>query len=112
MKLHLEHLSFLGFLIIAVAWITAWFLKIVTTRNLVSFILLSTGFWILIVAGLKAVTPEKGAFGTFCRGMLFTILGGVLYIVNSGIDLKYAFAFISTLVGIFVVVVILYFDRS
>ena len=104
-KLHLGVLSFGVFLIIVAFWIAAWLLAIITPANIVPLILLSSGVWIIVVAGLKAMKPEgEGAFTNFGWGMLFIVLGGALYLVNNGMDPVYTVVFVLALIGALAVV--------
>lgn len=92
-------LSFGVFLIIVAVWIAAWVLTVTTAENLVPLILLSSGIWTVVVAGLKAIKPEEGAFSTFGWGMLFIVLGGSLYMINMGMDPVYTVVFVLALIG-------------
>lgn len=94
-------LSFGVFLIIVAIWISAWILGSITIPNLVPLILLSSGVWTVIVAGLKSASQEEkhGAFSTFGWGMLFIVLGGSLYLINAGMDPLYTVVFIMVLIG-------------
>lgn len=100
-KVHLRLLSFGVFLIIVAVWIAAWVLTIISAENLVPLILLSSGVWTVVIAGLKAVRPREngGAFSTFGWGMLFIVLGGSLYMVNTGMSPVYIVVFVLALVG-------------
>lgn len=102
-KLQLGLLSFGVFLVIVAVWIAAWILTVITTENLVPLILLSSGVWTVVVAGLKAIKPEEGAFSTFGWGMLFIVLGGSLYMVNTGMHPLYTVVFVLALIGILAV---------
>jgi hypothetical protein len=101
-RLNLGLLSLGAFLIIIALWVAAWILQAVIIENLVPLILLSSGVWTVVVAGLKAVRHEgngTGAFSTFGWGMLFIVLGGSLYLINAGMDPLYTVVFILILVG-------------
>jgi hypothetical protein len=88
------------FLMIVAVWIAAFLLTIISAANLVPLILLSSGVWTVVIAGVKAAKKrEDGAFGTFGWGMLFIVLGGSFYMVNLGMDLAYIIVFVLALVG-------------
>lgn len=100
-RFHLRLLSFGVFLIIVATWIAAWGLALITASNLVPLILLSSGIWTAIVAGIKAVKPEReeGAFSTFGWGMLLIVVGGSLYMVNVGMNPMFVIVFVLALIG-------------
>lgn len=100
-RFHLGLLTFGVFLIIVAVWIAAWILTFITANNVVPLILLSSGVWAVVVAGLKTIRPKEndGAFGTFGWGMLFIVIGGSLYMVNMGMDAMYTVVFILVLIG-------------
>lgn len=100
-RVHLRLLTLGVFLIIVAVLIAAWMLALISAESLVPLILLSSGVWTVIVAGLKAVSPQGkgGAFSTFGWGMLFIVLGGSLYMVNMGMNPVYIVVFVLALVG-------------
>lgn len=111
-KIHLGLLSFGVFLILVAVWIAAWVLTIIAAENLVPLILLSSGIWTVVVAGLKAVKPEEGAFSTFGWGMLFIVLGGSWYLSNTGMPIEFTVVFVLLLLGALAVVVALRSSRK
>ncbi len=85
---------------IVAVWIAAWLLGFIAAANIVPLILLSSGVWIVVVAGLKAMSPEKeGAFSNFGWGTLFIVLGGSLYMISMGMEPLYTVVFVLILVG-------------
>lgn len=107
-KFHLDVLSFGVFLIIVAVWIAAWIMAAIGVENVVSLILLSSGVWTVITAGIKTARHEEsGAFSTFGWGMLFIVLGGSLYMVNTGMNPLYAVVLVLLLVGALAIVVAL-----
>ena len=85
---------------IVAIWIAAFLLTIISAANLIPLILLSSGVWTVVIAGVKAAEKkEDGAFGTFGWGMLFIVLGGSFYMVNQGMELAYIIVFVLALVG-------------
>ncbi|MFQ6068630.1 MAG: hypothetical protein ACE5KD_03705 [Candidatus Bathyarchaeia archaeon] len=105
-RIHLGLLTFGVFLIIVAVWIAASVLAIITTKNLVPLILLSSGVWTVVVAGIKTVIPEEnnGAFSTFGWGMLFIVLGGSWYLNNVGMPIEFTVVFVLLLLGALAVV--------
>ncbi len=90
----------------------AWLLSIIEAGNLVPLILLSSGVWAIIVSGLKAVKSGEDAFSTFGWGMLFIVLGGSLYMINTGMDPLYTVVFVLSLVGTLAIVTALRSSRK
>lgn len=109
MRVHLGLLTFGVFLVIVAVWVAAWFLALITVGNLVPLILLSSGGWTIVVAGLKAVKSEEGggAFTTFGWGMLFTVLGSSWYLNSLGMPAEFTAVFVLLLLGGLAVVVAL-----
>lgn len=106
-------LTFGVFLIIVAVWIAALVLTIVVAKNLVPLILLSSGIWTVIVAGIKAIKPEEeGAFSTFGWGMLFIVLGGSWYLSNRGMPIEFTVVFVLILLGALAVVAALRSSRK
>jgi hypothetical protein len=100
-RVHLGVLSLGVFLVIVAVWITAFLLGIISAANLVPLILLSSGVWTIIIAVFRvAVHREDGPFSTFGWGMLFVVLGGSFYMVNTGMDPVYIVVFVLMLVGV------------
>lgn len=99
-KFQLGVLSLGVFLMIVAVWIAAWLLGVIVAANIVPLVLLFSGVWIVVVAGLKATGPEKeGAFSSFGWGTLFIVLGGSLYMINMGMEPLYTVVFVLILVG-------------
>jgi len=111
-RFHLGLLSFGVYLMIVAVWIAAFLLEIITAENIVPLILLSSGIWTVVTAGLKAAKPEEGAFSTFGWGMLFIVLGGSLYMVNMGMNPMYTIVFVLALIGALAVVTALRSSRK
>ena len=105
-------LSLGAFLIILAIWIAALLLAAITTSDLVPLILLSSGIWIIIVAGIKTAKHEGDSFSTFSWGMLFIVLGGSLFMVNKGMEILYTVVFILLLIGALAVVAALKIIRK
>ena len=106
-------MSFGVFLIIVAVWIAALAFGVITTENLVPLILLSSGAWVVIVAGLKIALPRKnGAFSTFGWGMLFIVLGGAMYLMNQGMNPIITAVLILLLIGALAVVAALRSSRQ
>lgn len=88
------------FLIIVAVWTVALAFGVVAIENFVPLVLLSSGVWIVVVAGLKIALPkEGGAFGTFGWGMLFIVLGGAIYMMNRGMNPVYTAVMVLLLIG-------------
>lgn len=99
-KIHLGLLSLGVFLIIVAVWTVALAFGVVAIENFVPLVLLSSGVWIVVVAGLKIALPkEGGAFGTFGWGMLFIVLGGAIYMMNRGMNPVYTAVMVLLLIG-------------
>jgi hypothetical protein len=112
-KFQLGVLSLGVFLIIVAVWVAAWLLEFVEPVNIVPLVLMSSGVWIVVVAGLKAVSPEKeGAFSNLSWGTLFIVLGGSLYMINMGMEPLYTVVFVLVLVGALAVVTALRSSRK
>lgn len=113
-RFHLGLLSFGVFLVIVAVWMTTFLLTIITAENLVPLILLSSGVWTVVVAGFKAIKPREsgGAFSIFGWGMLLIVLGGSLYMVNTGMNPVYTVVFVLALIGILAVAAALRSSRK
>jgi hypothetical protein len=112
-KTRLGLMSFGIFLIIVAVWIALWALRIIAAADTVPLILLSSGIWTIVVAGIRAFKPEENgrAFSNFGWGMLFIVLGGSLYMINNGMDPMYTVVFILALLGTLAVVTALRSSR-
>jgi hypothetical protein len=99
-KLHLGLLSLGVFLVIVAVWTAAFLLDAISAANLVPLILLSSGVWTIVIAGIRATKQkEDGAFSTFGWGMLLMVLGGSFYMVNMGMNPVYIVVFVLILLG-------------
>ncbi len=104
-KYDLGLLSLGVFLIVLALWIATAILSIITVEEVVPLILLSSGLWIVVVAGIKSVRSEEGgAFTIFGWGMVFIVLGGSLLMVIRGMNPLYVGVFILLLIGVLAVV--------
>jgi hypothetical protein len=113
MRVHFGVLSFGVFLIVVAVWTAALAFGVITMENLVPLILLSSGVWVVIIAGLKIALPQKdGAFSTFGWGMLFIVLGGAMYLMNQGMNPIYTAVLILLLIGALAVVAALRSSRQ
>jgi len=111
-RFQLGLLSFGVFLVIVAVWIAAFLLELILVENIVPLILLSSGVWTVVTAGLKAVKPEEGAFSTFSWGMLFIVLGGSLYMINTGMNPMYTVVLVLALIGVLAVAAALRSSRK
>ncbi len=113
MKVHLGLLSFGAFLIVVAVWTAALAYGVIATENLVPLVILSSGVWVVIVAGLKlARSKEAGAFRAFSWGMLFVVLGGAMYMMNQGMNAVYTVVLVLLLIGALAVVAALRSSRQ
>lgn len=101
MKTQLGLLTFGVFLIFAAAWISAWILGTIGVENVAPLILLSTGVWTVMLAGVRKIshTVDGDAFATFSWGMLFIVLGGSWFLSNVGLAVEFVIVFLLLLVG-------------
>jgi hypothetical protein len=113
MKVHLGLLSFGAFLIVVAVWTAALAYGVIATENLVPLVILSSGVWVVFVAGLKlTLSKEAGAFRTFGWGMLFAVLGGAMYMMNQGMNAVYTVVLVLLLIGALAVVAALRASRQ
>ena len=79
-----ETLSIGVFLIIVVAAIMLYAAHVITDWMLIfPIVLVLSGCWTLVVAGMRASNPQKyerGAFSTFGLGLLLIAVGGAWYL--------------------------------
>jgi hypothetical protein len=112
-KVHLGLLSFGAFLIVVAVWTAALAYRVIAAENLVPLIVLSSGVWVVLVAGLKlARSTEAGIFRTFGWGMLFVVLGGAMYMMNQGMNPVYTVVLVLLLIGALAVVAALRSSRQ
>lgn len=101
-------LSFGVFVVIVAVCLVAWAAEyIATATEVVSLVVTFFGVWVVVLAGIRAKSPEKyerGAFSTFAWGVLITAVGGIwlLYIWYPE-NLVYSLAFLLVVIGILAV---------
>ena len=99
----------LGILILALAVSAAAFAAnmLVDVFEMFSLTLLLFGFWIMVLAGIRAFNPEEyggGAFNTFSGGILLTTLGVVWWLYVRELLVGYLLPALLLVVGILVAV--------
>ncbi|MCW4046294.1 MAG: hypothetical protein NWE99_01845 [Candidatus Bathyarchaeota archaeon] len=96
-----ELLSIGAFLIIVVVAILLFAANLITLGLVVPVILVLSGCWMLVLAGIRALTPQKyerGAFSTMGLGLLLIAVGGGWYLFSVNLAL-YALALILLVVA-------------
>ncbi len=90
------------FLIIVATWVGAFFLSIIAFNDILPLILLSSGVWAVVVAGIKTLTSREtgGAFGVFGWGTLFIVVGGSWYFSSLGMPIEFTVVFVLLLLGV------------
>ena len=71
------------FLIIIVVAIVLYAVSLIDWTLIVPVILVLSGCWTLVLAGMRAANPQKyerGAFSTMSLGLLFIAVGGAWYL--------------------------------
>ncbi len=101
MKRQLGLLSLGVFLIIVATWVGAFILSLITLNDVLPLVLLSSGIWAVIVAGIKALKPKDngGAFGIFGWGTLCIVVGGSWYFSSLGMPIEFTLVFVLLLLG-------------
>jgi len=99
----------LGILILGLAVSAAAFSAnmLVDVSEIFSLTVVVFGFWIMVLAAIRAVDPEEyggGAFNTFSGGMLLTTLGVVWWLFVRELLVGYLFPALLLVVGILVAV--------
>ena len=99
----------LGILILVLAVSAAAFAAniLVDVSEIFSLTLILFGFWIMVLAGIRAANPELyggGAFNTFSGGILITTLGVVWFLYVRELLGGYLFPALLLVVGILVAV--------
>ena len=99
----------LGILIVALAVSAAAFAAdmLVDVSEIFSLTLVLFGFWIMVLAGIRAFNPEQyggGAFDTFSGGILLTTLGVVWSLYVHELLVGYLLPALLLVVGILVAV--------
>ena len=92
----------LGVLAVIIAvCLMAYVAKYIAPEDILPLILALFGLWIIAVAGIRAVSPEKyerGAFSTFGWGVLLIAIGGAWFL--AGINLLYSIALLLIVIGV------------
>jgi hypothetical protein len=88
-------------LIIVATWVAAFILSLISLSDIFPLVLLSSGIWTIVVAGIKAIASKEsdGAFGIFGWGTLFIVVGGSWYFSNLGMPIEYTIVFVLLLLG-------------
>jgi len=99
----------LGILILGLSVSAAAFTAnmLVDVSEIFSLTLVIFGFWIIVLAGIRAANPEQyggGAFNTFSGGILVTMLGVVWLLYVREMLVGYLFPALLLVVGILVAV--------
>jgi hypothetical protein len=72
------------FLLIVVAVILLFAANFVTLANIFPLILVLSGIWVLVLAGMRSQSPQKyerGSFSTLGIGLLLIAVGGAWYLL-------------------------------
>jgi len=108
----LELLS-LGVLAVIVAvCLIAYVAKYIVANDILPLILALFGLWIIVVAGIRAVSPEKyerGAFSTFGWGIVLIAIGGAWFLARFG--LLYSIALLLIVIGVLAIAAALHLWR-
>jgi hypothetical protein len=101
MKRQLGLLTLGVFLIIVATWVGAFILSLITLNDVLPLVLLSSGIWTVVVAGLKAIISKEngGAFGIFGWGTLLIVVGGSWYFSSLGMPIEFTIVFVLLLLG-------------
>lgn len=95
----------LGVLAVIVAvCLIAYVAEYIVADAILPLILAFFGLWIVVVAGIRAVSPEKyerGAFSTFGWGVMLIAIGGAWFL--TGINLLYSIALLLIVIGVLAV---------
>jgi len=99
----------LGILILVLAISAAAFAAhmLDNVSEMFSLTLILFGFWIMVLAGIRAANPEEyggGAFNTFSGGILLTTLGVVWFLYVRELLVEYLLTALLLVVGILVAV--------
>ncbi len=88
-------------LIIVATWIGAFILSLISLSDVLPLVLLSSGAWTIVVAGIRAIASKEsgGSFGIFGWGTLFMVIGGSWYFTNLGMPIEYTIVFVLLLLG-------------
>jgi hypothetical protein len=96
----------LGVLAVIVAvCLIAYVAKIIGAYDILPIIFVFFGLWIVAVAGIRTVSPEKyerGAFSTFSWGIILIAIGCAWFLAR--INLLYSIALLLIVIGILAVV--------
>jgi len=95
----------LGVLAVIVAvCLLAYVAEYIAADAILPLILAFFGLWTVVVAGIRAVSPEKyerGAFSTFGWGIMLIAIGGAWFL--AGINLLYSIALLLIVIGVLAV---------
>ena len=99
----------LGILILALAVSATAFAATILDNvyEIFSLTLILFGFWIIILSGIRAISPEQyggGAFNTFSVGILLTTLGVVWSLYIREMFVEYLLPALLLIIGILVAV--------
>lgn len=104
----------LGVLAIIVAvCLVLYATKYILAEAFFPLVLTFFGLWIVVVAGIRAISPEKyerGAFSTFGWGILLIAIGGAWFL--AGVNLVYSLALLLIVIGALAVAAALRFWRK
>lgn len=71
------------FLVILAVSILLYIANVISWMLIVSMVLLLSGFWVIVLAGMRASNPQKyerGPFSTFAWGLFLIALGGAWFL--------------------------------
>ena len=92
------------FVIIVAVCLIAYVAKYIGAYDILPLILVFFGLWVVAVAGIRKVSPEKyerGAFSTFGWGVLLIAIGGAWFLARFG--LLYSLALLLIVIGVLAV---------
>jgi hypothetical protein len=95
-----ETLSIGVFLIIIVVAIMLYVASLIDWTLIIPVVLVLSGCWTLVLAGMRAANPQKyerGAFSTMGLGLLLIAVGGAWYLF--AVDPLYSLALILLVLG-------------
>jgi len=95
-----ETLSIGVFLIIIVVAIMLYVASLIDWTLIIPVVLVFSGCWTLVLAGMRATNPQKyerGAFSTMGLGLLLIAVGGAWYLF--AVDPLYSLALILLVLG-------------
>ena len=97
-------LSFGVFVVIVAVCLIAYAAGYITAiEEFLSLVISFSGLWVIVLAGVRAQSPEKyerGPFSTFVWGILLTAVGGLWFLTIQGVSWVYTLAFLLIIIGI------------